>query len=93
MGLLRTDDGFELETTRVGNIVMCVCRREGYEVSVSFDCKQEAVPALITTEQMEVLGISLWTAGMKLAREGVWQRYMERLRGDEADARRRLGGG
>ncbi|MCW5776503.1 MAG: hypothetical protein KIS87_08705 [Phycisphaeraceae bacterium] len=93
MDVLRTDDGFEFETTREGHFVTCVCRREGYDVSVWFDCKREAVPALITTEQMEVLALSLWNAGMKLSREGVFQRYMERLRGDEDDARRRLGGG
>lgn len=63
MYIIRTSDGYEFETTLADGQVHCVCRRDGYEASITAYHGAPAEMARVLIEPAEMAARSAWIVG------------------------------
>lgn len=63
MGIIRTRDGFEFETTLTDDTLTCVCRRDGFEGCITTHHGAGAENARVLIESAEMVARSAWIVG------------------------------
>lgn len=63
MGIIRTSDGFEFETTLTDDTITCVCRRDGFEGCITTRHGAGAENARVLIESAEMVARSAWIVG------------------------------